>query len=132
VEGLTNQLTRAVSQLKEGTDSYADLEEEWDTLDKQHIGMMVARWRTTLRSYSPANSSARNSAGTRKMTTVGTGLWRWAFRGGASREAYRTLLAAGVDWLLGGEPVERGQSLVVSSVVTRGEPVVFSWDQGIC
>jgi hypothetical protein len=71
-----------------------------------------------------------DSAGTRKMTTVGTGLWRWAFRGGASREAYRTLLAAGVDWLLGGEPVERGQSLVVSSVVTRGEPVVFSWDQG--
>ncbi|KPJ90348.1 MAG: hypothetical protein AMS18_11210 [Gemmatimonas sp. SG8_17] len=72
-----------------------------------------------------------DSAGTREMTTAGTGLWRWAFRGGASREAYRTLLAAGIDWLLGGETSGRGQSLVVSSsVVTRGEPVVFSWAQG--
>jgi hypothetical protein len=71
-----------------------------------------------------------DSVGTRELTTAGTGLWRWAFRGGASREAYRTLLAAGISWLLGGETVGRRQPLVVSSVVTRGEPVTFSWTQG--
>jgi hypothetical protein len=37
----------------------------------------------------------------REAVIGAAGLWRWAFRGGASEEAYRSLVAALVDWLLG-------------------------------
>jgi hypothetical protein len=30
-------------------------------------------------------------------------LWRWAFRGGSSEQAYRALFAGTVDWLLSGQ-----------------------------
>lgn len=69
------------------------------------------------------------AAGRRELTTAGTGAWRWAFRGGASREAYRSLLAAGVEWLL-----ERGASVAgpldADRVVSRGAPVTFRWRAG--
>jgi hypothetical protein len=65
--------------------------------------------------------------GRRELTTVGGGLWRWAFRGGAANEAYRGLLAAGVDWLLRSESAPRGASLTASGVVPRGVPVSFQW-----
>src|SRR5205823_10343030 len=39
--------------------------------------------------------------GERTATVTAAGLWRWAFRGGASEEAYRSLVAGLVDWLLG-------------------------------
>jgi len=39
--------------------------------------------------------------GTRVATVSAAGLWRWAFRGGAADQAYRSLVAALVDWLLG-------------------------------
>jgi len=67
------------------------------------------------------------AAGVRRLTTSASGLWRWAFRGGADREAYRTLLAAGTDWLLESETVGSRPALTASRVVSRGEPVVFSW-----
>ncbi|MFQ5703100.1 MAG: hypothetical protein ACE5HT_03680 [Gemmatimonadales bacterium] len=70
----------------------------------------------------------RDSAGARRLITAGTGLWRWSFRGGAAREAYRAVLAAGVEWLLGSEAVRTPSKLAVSSVVARGEPVVFRWN----
>lgn len=69
----------------------------------------------------------RDSAGVRHLVTVGSGLWRWSFRGGASREAYRTVLAAGVDWLLQDEVVRRGARLTASDVVPRGVPTAFRW-----
>ncbi len=64
----------------------------------------------------------------RDLTTAGAGLWRWAFRGGAAREAYRALLASGVEWLLaaGRIPGSAGP-LGASAVVPRGVPVVFRW-----
>jgi hypothetical protein len=47
----------------------------------------------------------RNGGGQRIATVRAAGLWRWAFRGGAAEEAYRSVVAATVDWLLG----ERGR-----------------------
>ena len=69
----------------------------------------------------------RDSAGVRRLVTTGDGLWRWALRGGAAREAYRTLVAAGVDWLLGSEALRRREMLTATAVVERGTPVVFRW-----
>lgn len=66
----------------------------------------------------------RDSAGTRQLTTAASGVWRWAFRGGASREAYRAVVAAGIDWLLGAGSLRRSE-LVASEVVQLGMPVVF-------
>lgn len=69
----------------------------------------------------------RDSAGTRRLVVVGDGLWRWAFRGGAPREAYRALVAAGTDWLLGAEVLRRASPLTATEVVPRGVPVAFRW-----
>lgn len=70
---------------------------------------------------------ARDSAQSRTLVTAGEGMWRWALRGGAALEAYRALLAAGTDWLLG-SAVARGRSgLTAGEVVARGLPVVFQW-----
>jgi hypothetical protein len=71
-----------------------------------------------------------DSAGVRKLTTAGAGLWRWAFRGGAPREAYRALLAAGVDWLLGAEGDPTVHGVRATTVAVRDEPVVFEWLEG--
>jgi hypothetical protein len=68
-----------------------------------------------------------DSAGTRRLTTAGEGLWRWRFRGGAAREAYRAILAAGIDWLLAEQPLAGAVSVTSSAVVQRGMPVVFRW-----
>lgn len=68
-----------------------------------------------------------DSAGSRSLMTLGTGWWRWRLRGGAAREAYRSVLAAGVDWLLSAVPSGDGANLVSSGVVERGEPVLFRW-----
>ena len=68
-----------------------------------------------------------DSGGVRVLTMAGAGAWRWVFRGGASREAYRTLLAAGTDWLLGSDVLRRAQTLTSTGVVPRGNPVMFRW-----
>ncbi len=43
---------------------------------------------------------AGDSAGRRWVVATGAGYWRWAFRGGAAREAYRTLWSALGGWLM--------------------------------
>jgi hypothetical protein len=68
----------------------------------------------------------RDSAGRRELVTAAEGLWRWAFRGGVAREAYRALLAAGVEWLLGGAEVAT-TPLTADAVVPRAVPVTFHW-----
>jgi hypothetical protein len=67
----------------------------------------------------------QDSAGRRMLTTAGEGLWRWALRGGAPREAYRALLAAGVDWLLATGRAGGGTAITATEVVPRGLPVTF-------
>ena len=66
-----------------------------------------------------------DSAGVRMLTVTGDGLWRWALRGGAAREAYRALLASGLDWLLGGGGVAARAVVTATEVVPRGTPVAF-------
>jgi hypothetical protein len=69
----------------------------------------------------------RDSAGIRTLTTAGDGVWRWALRGGAPREAYRALLAAGVDWLLATGRTASTARMSATEVVPRGVPVAFRW-----
>jgi hypothetical protein len=66
-------------------------------------------------------------AGTRQATLAAAGLFRWTFRGGASAEAYRALVAAVADWLLA-EGAERGERAVpVAREVPNGTPLVWRW-----
>jgi len=65
----------------------------------------------------------------RQATITAAGLWRWAFRGGASEQAYRSLVAALVDWLLGSERGAGSRERVIaeSIEVPNGLPLVWRW-----
>ncbi|HXO84587.1 MAG TPA: hypothetical protein VN803_03580 [Gemmatimonadales bacterium] len=66
--------------------------------------------------------------GGREATVGAAGLWRWAFRGGAAEEAYRSLVAALVDWLLGEWGAGTRERVVLESPeVPNGLPVVWRW-----
>jgi hypothetical protein len=65
--------------------------------------------------------------GTRHVAIGVQGLWRWAFRGGSSEQAYRALFAGTVDWLLGGQDTIRGRARPVRAVVPNGRPIAFTW-----
>jgi len=67
----------------------------------------------------------RDSAGRREVLVGVAGLWRWAFRGGSSDQAYRAWVAATVTWLLGGTDSVTGRARPVRAVVQQGRPVVF-------
>lgn len=71
--------------------------------------------------------AVRDSAGRRELVTTATGLWRWAFRGGRDREAYRSLVAAGVEWLLADRRGGALTALTADDVVPRGIPVTLRW-----
>ncbi|HET9513637.1 MAG TPA: hypothetical protein VFO95_06895, partial [Gemmatimonadales bacterium] len=72
----------------------------------------------------PAIIGSRES-GTRRVTIATQGLWRWAFRGGSSEQAYRALMASLVDWLIAAEDTVRGRARPLRNVVDNGLPVVF-------
>jgi hypothetical protein len=67
--------------------------------------------------------------GQRIATVTAAGLWRWAFRGGAAEEGYRSVVAALVDWLLseqaGGARRERAIPELLE--VPNGLPIVWRW-----
>jgi hypothetical protein len=67
----------------------------------------------------------RDSAGRREVVVGAAGLWRWAFRGGSSDQAYRAWVASTITWLLGGADSVTGRARPVRSVVQRGRPIVF-------
>lgn len=67
------------------------------------------------------------SGGRRRVLTAAEGLWRWAFRGGSSEQAYRSLVSATLSWLLGGADSLVGRARPVRPVVENGRPVVFAW-----
>jgi hypothetical protein len=69
----------------------------------------------------------RETATSRQLTTNGSGLWRWAFRGGSAREAYRALLSSGTDWLLQSTARPSQPALTAGPVVSYGEAVRFRW-----
>ncbi|HEU4698048.1 MAG TPA: hypothetical protein VFS40_02630 [Gemmatimonadales bacterium] len=68
------------------------------------------------------------AAGRRRELTVAVdGLFRWAFLGGSSEEAYRAWVAAAASWLLGGTDTTQGRARPVRPVVENGLPIVFEW-----
>ena len=67
----------------------------------------------------------RDSAGVRVLTVAADGLWRWGFRPGSGEEAYREVVAAGVDWLLSGSDSATGIARPLRRVVPLGAPMVF-------
>ena len=73
--------------------------------------------------------SEGGGGGARRADIAAGGLYRWAFRGGASTEAYRAVVAALADWLLEGEGGRgKGERAVPEArVVANGFPVVWRW-----
>ncbi len=68
----------------------------------------------------------RNSR--RVATLAAAGLWRWAFRAGAAEQAYRSVVAALVDWLLGDEGRGTRERVVPETYeVPNGMPTVWRW-----
>jgi len=66
--------------------------------------------------------------GARQVTVTASGLWRWSFRGGAAEEAYRSLIAGMVDWLLGERgAVGRERAVPVTLETPNGLPLVWRW-----
>ncbi len=62
----------------------------------------------------------------RRAVVLASGFWRWAFRDGAPREAYRRLWAVVVGWMLANEPLGSGPGVAPAErVVRRGEEVVW-------
>lgn len=65
---------------------------------------------------------------TRRATVTGSGLWRWTFRGGAAEEAYRSLVAGLVDWLLGEQRAgSRERAVPVTLETSNGLPLAWRW-----
>lgn len=69
----------------------------------------------------------QESGRVRRVTVAADGLWRWAFRGGASEQSYRSWVATTASWLLGGADSARGLARPVQPVVANGRPVIFQW-----
>ncbi len=65
--------------------------------------------------------------GRRGVTVAAAGLWRWAFRGGAGEEAYRALVAALTDWLLGAGEGRKERAVPVTLETPNGLPLVWRW-----
>lgn len=63
----------------------------------------------------------------RWAVTLASGFWRWAFRDGAPREAYRRLWAAVASWLLSDDRVASGPGVRPASRVTGARrPVTWT------
>lgn len=69
----------------------------------------------------------RGGGGRRRATVTASGLWRWAFRGGASGEAYRSLVAALTDWLLGEGVGRMERAVPVTYEAPNGLPLAWRW-----
>jgi len=65
--------------------------------------------------------------GARRAVIAAGGLYRWAFRGGASAEAYRALMAGLVDWLLAEGAGSRERFVPVTYEVPNGMPLEWRW-----
>src|SRR5207244_1254241 len=66
-------------------------------------------------------------AGARRAVIAAGGLYRWAFRGGASAEAYRALVAGLVDWLLEQGAGSRQRFAPVTYETPNGIPLQWRW-----
>jgi hypothetical protein len=59
--------------------------------------------------------------GRRWLTVRGSGLWRWASRGGVAAEGYRALVLGAADWLLERRAAEDGDVLAVRDSLARAD-----------
>ena len=66
-------------------------------------------------------------AGARRAVIAAGGLYRWAFRGGASAEAYRALVAGLVDWLLEQGAGRKERFAPVTYETPNGIPLQWRW-----
>ncbi len=66
-------------------------------------------------------------AGARRAVIAAGGLYRWVFRGGASAEAYRALVAGLVDWLLEQGAGSRERFAPVTYETPNGIPLQWRW-----
>lgn len=65
--------------------------------------------------------------GRRRAVIAAGGLYRWAFRGGASGEAYRALMAGLADWLLNQGAGHGERFLPMTYETPNGMPSVWRW-----
>jgi hypothetical protein len=65
--------------------------------------------------------------GHRRALLAAAGLYRWAFRGGVSAEAYRALVAALTDWLLASSSAAGERFAPVTNEVSNGMPLAWRW-----
>ena len=64
--------------------------------------------------------------GRRRTVVLASGFWRWAFRGGSEREAYRQLWAGVAGWLLASPPQGEGSVVFPAKRVwSVAEPMVW-------
>lgn len=63
----------------------------------------------------------------RTVTVGADGLYRWAFRGGASDQLWRALVADAAAWLLASPDSAASLVRPVATVTQRGRPVRFRW-----
>jgi hypothetical protein len=76
----------------------------------------------------PIVLAGASSGGGRRVTVVAAGLWRWAFRGGASEQAYRGVVAALADYLLGGVGASTTDRVApIDAEVANGLPLAWRW-----
>jgi hypothetical protein len=104
----------------------------WDSLAPLSVSAGVrGDWTGLL--AAPARSTDRRvaiagSEGGRRTVIVGaSGLWRWAFRGGVSRDAYATLWGGIFDWLTAERPDPRA-ALPADGIVRAGDRI--RWRRG--
>ncbi|GMR13043.1 MAG: hypothetical protein BMS9Abin29_1240 [Gemmatimonadota bacterium] len=73
----------------------------------------------------------QGTSGKRQAVVLASGFWRWAFRDGAPRAAYRRLWAGVVGWMLASDPLGSGPGVAPTErIVRRGDEVVWragSW-----
>ena len=69
----------------------------------------------------------RAGADGRTVTVGADGLYRWAFRGGASDQLWRALVADATAWLLASPDSAASLVRPVAIVTQRGRPVRFRW-----
>jgi len=76
----------------------------------------------------PILTLEQRASGQHVATVTAAGLWRWAFRGGAAEEAYRSVVAALVDWLLGDRGGgSRARAVPMSLEAQNGLPLLWRW-----
>jgi len=86
-------------------------------------GLLVAPARSTDRRIAIAGSET----GRRTVIVGASGLWRWAFRGGVSADAYATLWGGILDWLTAERPDPRA-ALPANAIVRAGDAI--RWRRG--